>query len=184
MAQSVVKGINSVPGAEAVLLQVPEILPEEVLAKMGAPPKPDVPIAKVEDLPSYDGIIWGVPTRYGSPAAQMKAFWDATGGLWASGALAGKPTAIFVSTGTQGGGQETTALTAMGNFVHHGMVFVPNGYTFGAGLFSVDEVRGGSPWGAGTFAGATGGRMPSDLELEIAEHQGKYFTGVAQKLAA
>lgn len=149
MAQAVAKGVGAIPGVEVVLLQVPETLPAEVLEKMHAPPKPDVPVAKVEDLPSYDGIIWGVPTRFGSPATQMKSFWDSTGGLWATGALAGKPTSIFVSTGTLGGGQETTAFTALGNFVHHGMVYVPPGYTAGAKLFSLDEVRGGSPWGAG-----------------------------------
>ena len=117
-------------------------------------------------------------------AAQMKAFLDATGGLWRDQALAGKPAGVFVATGTQGGGQETTALTAVTQLTHHGMLFVPLGYTFGAGMFGVDEVRGGSPYGAGTFAGADGSRTPSEAELAIARHQGTYFAGIAKKLKA
>jgi NAD(P)H dehydrogenase (quinone) len=108
MAQQVAKGINSVPGCEAVLLQVQETLPAEVLAKMHAPPKPDVPVVNVADLPSYDGFMFGTPTRFGMMAAQMKAMFDATGGHWASGALVNKPAGVFFSTASQNGGQETT----------------------------------------------------------------------------
>lgn len=112
----------------------------------------------------------------------MKAFFDATGQLWTRNALLGKPAGIFVSTGTQGGGQETTAMTAVTQLAHHGMLFVPPGYSFGGSFFSNDATRGGSPWGAGTFAGADGSRQPSDAELGYAEHQGKYFADIAKKL--
>lgn len=184
MAQSVKAGVDSVPGCEGILLQIPETLSPEILAKMHAPPKPDVPLADPQDLANYDGLIFGVPTRYGSAAAQVKAFMDATGGLWQKGALVGKPAGIFVSTGTQGGGQETTALTFIGQFAHHGLIFVPASYSMGAKLFDTTEVRGGSPWGAGTFAGADGSRQPSELELEFAHHQGAHFAAIAKKLAA
>ncbi|KAF2537779.1 hypothetical protein F2Q68_00021667 [Brassica cretica] len=114
-------------------------------------------------------------------AAQFKAFLDATGGLWRTQALAGKPAGIFYSTGSQGGGQETTALTAITQLVHHGMIFVPIGYTFGAGMFEMEKVKGGSPYGAGTFAG-DGSRQPTQLELEQAFHQGKYIATITKKL--
>lgn len=102
-------------------------------------------------------------------AAQMKAFFDATGGLWQKGALAGKPASMFTSTATQGGGQETTLLTAVTQLAHHGMIYVPAGYSAGAGLYDVEHARGGSPWGAGTLAGADGSRQPSEIELTQAE---------------
>ncbi|VAH70300.1 unnamed protein product [Triticum turgidum subsp. durum] len=115
-------------------------------------------------------------------AQQMKAFFDSTGGLWQAQSLSGKPAGVFFATGTQGGGQETTALTAVTQLTHHGMLFVPVGYTHGAGMFAMDEVKGGSPYGAGTFAGADGSRVPSDAELALAAHQGKYFAGTVKKL--
>ncbi|GAB4818619.1 hypothetical protein N2152v2_005665 [Parachlorella kessleri] len=184
LAQKVKAGVDSVPGFEGVLLQVPEILPEEVLKAMHAPPKPDVPVAKAADLPQYDGIIFGAPTRFGMVAAQMKAFIDSTGGLWQSGALVGKPASVFVSTGTQGGGIETTALTFYTQLAHHGMVIVPTGYSFGERLFGMDEVRAGTAYGASTYAGPTGARQPSELELDYAQHQGSYFARIAGKLTA
>lgn len=116
--------------------------------------------------------------------SQMKALFDATGSLWSTGALAGKPAALFTSSGTQGGGQETTILTALTQLVHHGMIFVPPGYTHGSSLFDVEEVRGGSPWGAGTFAAADGSRQPSEKELAAAKHQGAYFAAKAKLLVA
>jgi NAD(P)H dehydrogenase (quinone) len=133
------------------------------------------------ELEEADGIIFGFPTRFGMMAAQMKAFFDATGGLWMAGKLVGKPAAAFVSTGTQGGGQETTILTAITQLTHHGMVFVPIGYSSPL-IANIDEVHGGSPYGAGTLAGPTGSRMPSELELAVAKHQGVHFTGVAKAL--
>ncbi|CAO2177976.1 unnamed protein product, partial [Urochloa humidicola] len=181
LAEEIKKGASSVEGVEVKIWQVPETLPEEVLGKMGAPPKPDVPVITPQELAEADGILFGFPTRFGMMAAQMKAFFDATGGLWREQSLAGKPAGIFFSTGTQGGGQETTPLTAITQLTHHGMVFVPVGYTFGAKLFGMDQVQGGSPYGAGTFAG-DGSRCPSEVELEHAFHQGKYFAGIAKKL--
>jgi len=182
MAQEVAKGVEAA-GGTVKLLQVPETLSEEVLKKMHAPAKPEVSVATVNDLEDCDCVIFGVPTRYGSACAQMKAFMDATGGLWSKGALVGKPTAIFFSTATQGGGQETTALTFLTHFAHHGMVYVPIGYSSPL-LFNNDEVHGGSPYGAGTLAGGDGSRQPSELELAVALHQGKHTTTVAKALVA
>jgi len=177
------KGADSVPGVEVTIWRVPETLPQEVLGKMhAAPGREDHPVITARQLAEADGILFGFPTRFGMMAAQMKAFFDTTGGLWQSGALAGKPAGVFFATGTQGGGQETTALTAVTQLTHHGMLFVPVGYTHGAGMFAMDEVKGGSPYGAGTFAGADGSRVPSDAELALAAHQGKYFAGIAKKL--
>ncbi|KAJ6791153.1 NAD(P)H dehydrogenase (quinone) FQR1 [Iris pallida] len=180
LAEEIKKGASSVEGVEATLWQVPEILNEEVLAKMSAPPKSGVQIITPNELADADGIIFGFPTRFGMMAAQFKAFLDATGGLWRTQSLAGKPAGIFYSTGSQGGGQETTPLTAITQLVHHGMIFVPIGYTFGAGMFAMDEVKGGSPYGAGTYAG-DGSRTPSELELKQANHQGEYFANIAKK---
>ncbi|XP_020274112.1 NAD(P)H dehydrogenase (quinone) FQR1-like [Asparagus officinalis] len=181
LAEEIKKGASSVEGVEAKLWQVPETLPEEVLAKMSAPPKGEAPAITANELVEADGIIFGFPTRFGMMAAQFKAFLDSTGGLWGSQQLAGKPAGIFFSTGSQGGGQETTAFTAITQLVHHGMMFVPVGYTFGAGMFEMEQVKGGSPYGAGTFAG-DGSRTPTELELKQAFHQGQYFASVAKKL--
>ncbi|KAL5579201.1 hypothetical protein UlMin_011643 [Ulmus minor] len=181
LAEEIQKGAASVEGVEPKLWQVPETLSEEALGKMGAPPKSEVPIITPSELADADGFIFGFPTRFGMMAAQFKAFFDATGGLWRTQQLAGKPAGIFYSTGSQGGGQETTPLTAITQLVHHGMVFVPIGYTFGAGMFEMGNIKGGSPYGAGTFAG-DGTRQPTELELQQAFHHGKYFAGIAKKL--
>jgi NAD(P)H dehydrogenase (quinone) len=183
MALEEVAGAQEVEGVEVTLLQIPEILPEEVLAKMHAAPKADVPVADVHDITQYDGFIFGFPTRYGSPAAQFKAFWDATGQLWQKGSLVGKAVTTFVGTGTQGGGQETTHLVSLTNFVHHGMIYIPPGYSFGPQMFGTETAQGGSPYGAGLLAGGDGSRQPSEHELAYAKHQGKYFAGVVKKLA-
>lgn len=180
LAHEILKGASSVEGVEAKLWQVPETLSEEVLGKLGAPPKSDVPVITASELSEADGFIFGFPTRFGMMAAQFKAFFDSTGGLWRTQQLAGKPAGIFFSTGSQGGGQETTALTAITQLVHHGIIFVPIGYTGGAGMFEIEKVKGGSPYGAGTLAG-DGSRQPSELELQIAFHQGQYFAGIAKK---
>jgi len=181
LAEEIKKGAASVEGVEATLWQVPEILPEEVLIKMNAPPKTEVPTIEPQQLADADGLLFGFPTRYGMMAAQFKAFLDATGGLWRTQQLAGKPAGLFYSTGSQGGVQESTALTAVTQLVHQGMLYVPIGYTFGAGMFEMEQVKGGSPYGSGTFAG-DGSRQPSKLELEQAFHQGKYLAGIAKKL--
>nr|GMD91820.1 probable NAD(P)H dehydrogenase (quinone) FQR1-like 1 [Ipomoea batatas] len=183
LAHEIKKGADSVEGVEAKLFQVPETLSDEILGKLGAPAKSDVPIISPNDLPEADGFIFGFPTRFGMMSAQFKAFLDATGGLWRTQALAGKPAGLFYSTGSQGGGQETTALTAITQLVHHGMIFVPIGYSFGAGMFEMEKVKGGSPYGAGTYAG-DGSRQPSQLELEQAFHQGKYIAAITKKLKA
>lgn len=183
MAERVKAGIDAVEGVEGHLFQVKETLSDEILEKMHAPPKnPDVPVISATELNDYDGYMFGIPTRFGMMPAQLKALFDATGGQWAQGKLIGRPAGLFVSVGTQGGGMETTALTTLTQLTHHGMIFVPPGYSFGAPLYDNSTVRGGSAWGAGTFAGADGQRQPSDVELEFAQHQGKYFAEVAKKL--
>ncbi|CAM6025199.1 unnamed protein product [Sphagnum balticum] len=184
LAKKVKEGADSVEGVEAVLYQVPETLSPEVLEKMSAPAKDNsIPIISPAELADADGIIFGFPTRYGSMSAQMKAFFDSTGALWRTQALAGKPAGIFISTGSQGGGQETTAWTAITQLTHHGMLFVPIGYTFGADMFSLEQPRGGTPYGAGTFAG-DGTKTPTDTELALAEHQGRYTADIVKKLVS
>ncbi len=182
LAKSVQKGVQQA-GGEADLFQVPETLSDDVLALIHAPPKPvDIPIATTETLEQYDAFIFGIPTRYGTLPAQWSAFWDATGALWASGALYGKVAGVFVSTGTPGGGQEMTIRNILSILTHHGIIYVPLGYknTFPL-LTNLDEIHGGSPWGAGTFAGGDGSRTPSDLELEIASTQGSSFYTTVKK---
>eukprot|EP00208_Stichococcus_sp_RCC1054_P006520 CAMPEP_0206149092 /NCGR_PEP_ID=MMETSP1473-20131121/37597_1 /ASSEMBLY_ACC=CAM_ASM_001109 /TAXON_ID=1461547 /ORGANISM="Stichococcus sp, Strain RCC1054" /LENGTH=205 /DNA_ID=CAMNT_0053546535 /DNA_START=1175 /DNA_END=1792 /DNA_ORIENTATION=+ len=186
LAKQELDGANSVEGVEATLLRIPETLSPEILAKMHSPgPDESVPEADVHKLTDYDGFLIGVPTRYGAPAAQFKVFWDATGGLWGKGALAGKTGGYFFSTASQGGGQETTALTGITQFTHHGIIFVPLGYTEPTGLqFNLEGAQGGSAYGAGTFAGPTGARQPTENELAIAKHQGKWFAEITKKVAA
>ncbi|RAL50808.1 hypothetical protein DM860_015955 [Cuscuta australis] len=183
LARRMKKGVDAVDGVEAVLYRVPETLSDDVLNQMRAPPKDDdIPVIdSAAELVAADGLLFGFPTRYGSMAAQMKAFFDSTGKLWREQKLAGKPAGFFVSTGTQGGGQETTAWTAITQLAHHGMLFVPIGYTFGAGMFKMDAIRGGTPYGAGVFAG-DGSREPTETELALAEHQGRYMAAVTKRL--
>ncbi|RMJ25698.1 protoplast secreted protein 2 [Aspergillus sp. HF37] len=175
LAEAEKKGIESA-GGKADIFQVAETLPDEVLSKMHAPPKSSHPVAEPSDLLEYDAILLGIPTRYGNFPAQWKAFWDKTGGIWATGGFWGKYAGLFISTGTQGGGQESTALASMSTLAHHGLIYVPLGYktVFGQ-LANLSEVHGGSAWGAGTFAGADGSRQPTPLEIDIAENQGKAF---------
>lgn len=179
MAEAVKKGVEAA-GHEAELLQIPETLSDEVLGKMHAPPKSSDKLARVEDLAAYDGFLFGLPGRYGQFPAQFKTFWDATGSLWSSGALIGKPAGVFFSTAQQGGGQETIGLTLIPQLAHHGIIFVPLGYR-DKRLFVNTEVHGGSPYGAGTIAD-DGSRQPSELELGVAETQGKSFAEIAAKL--
>ena len=164
-------------------LRVSETLSEEILGKMHAPPKSDIPTITPDILKTYDAFLLGIPTRYGNFPAQWKAFWDATGGLWQTGGLWGKYAGLFISTGTAGGGQESTALAAMSTLAHHGIIYVPLGYatTFPI-LADLSEARGGSPWGAGTFSSADGSRMPSAKEIELAEKQGHAFYGAVSKV--
>ncbi|OIW28054.1 minor allergen Alt a 7 [Coniochaeta ligniaria NRRL 30616] len=151
---------------------------------MYAPPK-NAAIPTLEDpatLEQYDAFLLGIPTRYGNFPAQWKTFWDKTGKQWSSGGFWGKYGGFFISTASPGGGQESTAIAAMSTLTHHGIIYVPLGYakTF-AQLTNLAEVHGGSPWGAGTFAGADGSRQPTELELEIAETQGENFYNTVAK---
>jgi len=175
LAEAEKAGIESA-GGQATIYQIPETLPQEILAKMHAPAKPDYEIITPDKLATFDAFLLGIPTRYGNFPAQWKAFWDATGHIWASGGLYGKSAGVFISTGSHGGGQESTAIASLSTLAHHGISFVPLGYAKAfSQLTNLDEVHGGSPWGAGTFAGATGARQPTPLELEIATIQGKSF---------
>ncbi|KAF1331316.1 Nad quinone oxidoreductase, partial [Globisporangium splendens] len=183
MAETIKEGVESVEGVTAEIYQVPETLPEEVLTLIHAPPKKDHPIVTPDVLKEADGILFGFPTRFGSFPSQVKSFLDSTGGLWQTGALVGKPAGIFFSTGTQGGGQETTAFTTLTYLAHQGLTFVPLGCRSPL-LFNFEEIHGGSPWGAGTYAGPDGSRQPSKLELDVAKVQGESFAQVAKKLSA
>jgi len=182
LAEGIKSGVESV-GGSATIFQVAETLAPEILEKLHAAPKPDYPVFAPAELANYDAFLFGVPTRYGSFPAQWKTFWDATGGLWVEGALAGKYASVFVSTGTPGGGQEMTVNATLSTLTHHGIIFVPLGYkTVFPLLTNLTEVHGGSPWGAGTFAGADGSRQPTKLELDIAGAQGKLFWETISKV--
>ncbi|CAK9439556.1 uncharacterized protein LODBEIA_P36560 [Lodderomyces beijingensis] len=167
-------------GLQADMFQVKETLSPEILQLVHALPKPDIPVADINVLTDYDAFLFGVPTRYGNMPAQWKAYWDATGGLWAKGALRGKHAGVFVSTGTQGGGQETTVINTLSTLAHHGIIYVPFGYGH-PGQANLDEVHGGSPWGAGTFAAGDGSRQVTELEKNLAEQQGHDFVQMITK---
>jgi NAD(P)H dehydrogenase (quinone) len=186
MAEAVAEGAREVSGNEVSVKRVPETLPKELLDQIGATEAQKafahVPVATVEELAEYDAIILGVPTRYGSLCGQIQAFWDATGPLWAKGALVGKVGGAFVSTATQHGGQETTLRTAHTTLLHHGLVIVGLPYAW-QGQMRIDEITGGSPYGASTIAGGKGERQPSENELAGARYQGKHTAEIASKLA-
>jgi NAD(P)H dehydrogenase (quinone) len=187
MAEAVGEGVREVPGATAELRRVPETLPDAILEKMGALEArkafAHVPVATVDDLAAADALIFGTPTRFGNMCGQMRQFLDATGQLWAKGALVGKVGSVFTSSATQHGGQESTILTFHITLLHQGMVIVGLPYSF-AGQMRIDEITGGSPYGASTIAGGKGERMPSDNELAAARYQGKHAATIAAKLAA
>jgi NAD(P)H dehydrogenase (quinone) len=185
MAEAVMEGAKEVKGADDSMSRVPETLPEEVLKKMGALEAKKsfahIPVCAIDDLASADALIFGTPTRFGNMCGQMRQFLDATGGLWAKGALVGKVGSVFTSSATQHGGQETTFLTFYTNLLHHGMVVVGLPYAF-AGQMRIDEISGGSPYGASTIVGPKGERMPSENELHAARFQGKFVAEIAAKL--
>ena len=183
MANAIADGARSVSGTDVVIKRVPETVPEDVARKSGMKLDQQAPIATVEELPEYDAIIFGTPTRYGSMAAQMRNFIDRTGGLWAKGALIGKVCSVFTSTATQHGGQETTITSVHTTLLHHGMIVVGVPYSCQA-LSNMDEISGGSPYGAGTIAGPDGKRMPSQNELEIARFQGSHVGAITIALLA
>lgn len=182
MARAVAEGAGSVEGTNVTVKRVPELMPEDVARGAGVKLDQDAPIAEPAELVEYDAIIFGTPTRFGNMAAQMRNFLDQTGGLWAKGALVGKVGSVFTSTGT-GGGNETTITSFHATLLHQGMVIVGLPYT-APELTQIDEVRGGSPYGAGTIAGADGSRQPSARELALATFQGAHVARVAAKLAA
>ncbi|WP_412558672.1 NAD(P)H:quinone oxidoreductase [Thalassospira sp. MIT1370] len=182
MANAVAEGARGVAGTQVDVKRVPEIMPEDAAKAAGAKLDQVAPVASVSDLPEYDAIIFGVPTRFGNMSAQMRNFLDQTGGLWAKGALIGKIGSVFASTGTQHGGQETTITSTHTTLLHHGMVIVGVPYSC-SGLTKMDEITGGSPYGATTLAGADGSRQPSENELDIAKFQGKHVAELAAKLA-
>lgn len=180
MAQAVAEGAQSVAGAQVSLKRVPELMPPEVAEKAGA--KPDnTPVATPQELADYDAIIFGTPTRYGNMAAQMKNFLDQTGALWFGDKLVGKVGSVFTSTGSQHGGQESTILSTHTVLLHLGMVIVGLPYSF-KGQLRMDEITGGTPYGASTLAGE-GQRQPSVNELDGARFQGRHVTLIAAKLA-
>jgi len=185
LAEAVAEGAKEVTGAQLEMRRVPETLPEEVLMKMGAlePQKAfaHIPVCKVDELTSADAIIFGTPTRFGNMCGQMRQFFDATGQLWAKGALVGKVGSVFTSSATQHGGQESTILSFHITLLHHGMIIVGLPYTF-QGQMRIDEITGGSPYGTSTIAGGKGERMPSENELAGARFQGKHVATIAFKL--
>jgi NAD(P)H dehydrogenase (quinone) len=187
LAEAVAEGARQVPGANVQVLRVAETLPKEVLEKMGAVEAQKafahVPIADPKNLAQAHAIILGTPTRFGSAAAQMRAFLDATGSQWMSGSLIGKVGSAFTSTASQHGGQETTLLTLATFFYHQGMIIAGVPYS-AAELLNMSELSGGTPYGASTITGPKGERMPSANELAIARAQGKHVAGIAGKLSA
>ena len=186
LAEAVAEGAREVKGAEVELLQVAELVPEAILEQSGAKQAraafAHIPIAKLDDLADADALIFGTPTRFGNMCSQMRNFLDQTGPLWAWHALIGKAGSVFTSTGTQHGGQETTITSFHSTLLHHGMVIVgvPGSE---ARLATMDEISGGSPYGASTITGPDGSRMPSENELAIARFQGRHVATIAAKLA-
>ncbi|MGD9976187.1 MAG: NAD(P)H:quinone oxidoreductase [Desulfatirhabdiaceae bacterium] len=183
LAKAVAEGAGSVEGIDVTIQRVPDLMPEDVARKAGAKLDQAAPIATVEDLPNYDAIIFGTPTRFGNMCAQMRNFLDRTGGLWAAGKLVGKVGSVFTSTATQHGGQETTITSFHATLLHHGMIIVGVPYSCQE-LANMSEITGGSPYGAGTLAGSDGSRQPSGNEITIARFQGAHVAKVAKKLSA
>jgi len=187
MAEAVAEGAKEVAGAEVELRRVPETLSDEILEKMGATEAQKtfshVPVCTVDELVSADAIIFGTPTRFGNMCGQMRQFLDATGQIWMQGALVGKVGSVFTSAATQHGGQESTILSFHTTLLHHGMVIVGLPYAF-QGQMRIDEITGGSPYGASTIAGSKGERMPSENELAAARFQGKHVATITAKLAS
>lgn len=183
MANAVAEGARVVAGTTADVKRVPELVPAEVAKSSGFKLDQKAPIAAVDDLPNYDAIIFGAPTRFGVAASQMRNFLDQTGGLWSKGALIGKVGSVFTSSATQHGGQESTILSFHTTLLHQGMVVVGLPYSCTAQT-TMKEITGGSPYGASTIAGGDGSRMPSENELGMAKFQGEHVAKIAKKLAA
>ncbi|MGY6770212.1 NAD(P)H:quinone oxidoreductase [Komagataeibacter sp. NFXK3] len=182
MAHAVAEGVREA-GLEAVVKRVPELVPEDVAKNHHFKTEQSAPLATTAELPEYDAIIVGAPTRFGRLPSQMANFWDQTGGLWLKGALVGKVGAVFTSTATQHGGQETTLFSLITNLLHHGMVITGLPYSF-QGQMRLDEVTGGAPYGATTIAAGDGSRQPSPTELDGAHYLGQHVAGLARRLTA
>ena len=183
LAGAVAEGARDVEGTEVTIKRVPELMPEEVASKAGIKLDQSAAVATPQELADYDAVVFGTPTRFGNMASQMRNFLDQTGGLWAEGKLIGKVGSVFASTGTQHGGQETTITSFHTTLLHHGMVIVGVPYSC-SGLTNMDEITGGTPYGATTLAGADGSRQPSENELTIARFQGRHVAEIAAKLVA
>jgi NAD(P)H dehydrogenase (quinone) len=181
MAYAAAEGAREA-GAEVAVKRVPELVPSHIAEQAHYKLDQAAPIATVEELPEYDAIIFGTPTRFGNMTAQMKNFLDQTGALWAQGKLVGKVGSVFTASATQHGGQESTLLTFHPVLLHHGMIVVGLPYAF-AGQMGVTEVMGNSPYGASTIAGGDGSRQPSEVELAGARYQGRHVAEIATKLA-
>lgn len=186
LAKAIAEGARSVKGSEVEIRRVPETLSDEILNKMGALDaqaiQQDIPVCSVEELGQADAVIFGTPTRFGNMCGQMRQFLDATGGLWAKGALVGKLGSVFTSSNTQHGGQETTIVSFHHTLLHHGMVVAGLPYAF-EGLSRTDEITGCSPYGASTVAGSDGSRTPNENELAGARFQGEYVAKLSKKLS-
>ena len=181
MARAAAEGVREA-GAEVVVKRVPETVAEEVARKSGFKLDQEAPVATMDELSGYDGIVFGTPTRFGNMTGQMKTFLDQAGGHWVKGSLVGKPAAVFTSSATQHGGQESTILTFHPVLLHLGMVVVGLPYAF-QGQMGVSEVMGNSPYGASTIAGGDGSRQPSKVELDGARYLGSHLARIAAKLA-
>jgi NAD(P)H dehydrogenase (quinone) len=183
MAKAIAEGARGVTGTDVTVKRVPELMPEDVARKAGVKLDQEAPIAKPEELADYDAVIFGTPTRFGNMAAQMRNFLDQTSGPWMKGALVGKVGSVFASTATQHGGQETTITSFHTTLLHQGMVIVGLPYTC-QDQMTLDEIAGGSPYGATTIAAGDGSRQPSEKELSMARFQGRHVAEIAAKLAA
>jgi NAD(P)H dehydrogenase (quinone) len=181
MAEAVAEGAREVADTDVQLKRVPELMPPEVARQAGAKLAQAAPVAEPKELADYDAILSGTPTRYGNMAAQMRNFLDQTGSLWLSGALVGKVGSVFTSTATQHGGQESTLLTFHPTLLHLGMIVVGLPYTAQEQM-GLDEIQGGSPYGASTIAGGKGERMPNEAELKMARFQGRHVATIAARL--
>jgi len=181
MAQAVAKGAGEVAGAQVLIKRVPETMPEEAFRAAGGKTNQAAPIAQPAELADYDAIIFGTGTRFGNMTGQMRNFLDQTGGLWMKGSLVGKVGSVFCSSATQHGGQESTILTFIPTLLHQGMIVVGLPYAEQRQM-GLDEIKGGSPYGASTIAGGQGERQPSEQELGMAAFQGRHVATIAKKL--
>ena len=181
LARAIAEGAAAVEGVAVEVKRVPELVPAEVAEKSGFKTDQDAPLATPQELADYDAIVFGTPTRFGNMASQMRNFLDQTGGLWMKGALIGKVGSVFASTASQHGGQETTITSFHTTLLHHGMVIVGVPYAH-QGLVKMDQITGGTPYGATTLADGDGSRQVSENELDIARFQGRHVAEIAAKL--